>query len=94
MIHFILYVLIVTKKQAIDEILSIDKELDSVDSLSKKYLVEQHDDNPNSMHSYLLSPIPFPSKAKDSIIGLEVRSNEKLLVFPHLTCIRKVINGK
>ena len=70
------------EKLAIDEILSIDKELDSVDSLSKKYLVEQHDDNPYSMHGYLLSPIPFPSKAKDSIIGLEVRSNEKLLVVP------------
>ena len=53
------------EKQAIDEILSIDKELDSIDSLSKKYLVEQHDDNPNSMHLYFLSPIPFPSKAKD-----------------------------
>ncbi len=70
------------EKQAIDEILSIDKELDSINSLSKKYLVEQHDDKPHSMHLYFLSPIPFPSKAKDAIIGLEVRSNEKLLVVP------------
>ena len=62
--------------------MSIDKELDSINSLSKKYLVEQHDDNPNSLHLYFLSPIPFPSKAKDKIIGLEVRSNEKLLVVP------------
>ena len=70
------------EKLAIDEILSIDKELDSIESLSKRYLVEQHDDNPHSMHLYFLSPMPFPSKGKDSIIGLEVRSNEKLLIVP------------
>jgi putative DNA primase/helicase len=70
------------EKQAIDEILSIDKELNSIDSLSKIYYVEKHDDNPNSMHIYFFSPIPFLSKSKDSIIGLEVRSNEKLLIVP------------
>ena len=70
------------EQKAIDEILSIDKELGSIDSLSKNYLVEQHDDNPNSMHTLFFSPIPFRSKAKDGIIGLEVRSNEKLLVIP------------
>lgn len=70
------------QKEAIDEILSIDKELDSIDSISRRYLVEQHDDNPNSMHTYFFSPIPFPSKAKDKKIGLEIRSNEKLLIVP------------
>lgn len=70
------------KKQAIDEILSIDKELNSIKSLSEKYLVEQHDDNPHSLHLYFLSPIPFPSKANDDRIGLDIRSNEKLLIVP------------
>lgn len=70
------------KKQAVDEILSINKESNSIMSLSEEYLVEQHDDNPNSLHLYFLSPIPFPSKTKDQALGLEVRSNEKLLVVP------------
>jgi putative DNA primase/helicase len=50
--------------------------------LYREYTVEKHDDNPNSMHILFLSPIPFPSKAKDAVIGLEVRSTEKLLIVP------------
>lgn len=70
------------EKQSIEEILSIDNKPGSIKPMSEKYLIEQHNDNPNSLHLYFLSPIPFPSKAKDQLIGLEVRSNEKLLIFP------------
>lgn len=70
------------KKHAIDEILSIDKKITSITSLTEKYLGEQHEDNPNSLHFYFFSPIPFPSKSSDPILGLEVRSNEKSLIIP------------
>jgi hypothetical protein len=43
------------EKQAIDEILSIDKELSSVSSLSSRYLVEKHDDNPDSAFLFFLT---------------------------------------
>jgi P4 family phage/plasmid primase-like protien len=35
-----------------------------------------------TLHFYFFSPIPFPPKSKDKKIGLEVRSNEKLLIVP------------
>jgi hypothetical protein len=41
--------------------------------LAQKFLVEQHKDNPDKAHIYFYSPIPFPKKAADSILGLEIK---------------------
>lgn len=60
-------------QKAIDELCSISDKISSVQELSKKFLVEQHKDNPQKAHVYFYSPIPFPKKNADSVLGLEVK---------------------
>lgn len=39
----------------------------------QKFIVEQHKDNLQKAHIYFYSPIPFPKKGSDSVLGLEVK---------------------
>jgi hypothetical protein len=41
--------------------------------MAHKFIVEQHKDNLEKAHIYFYSPIPFPKKSSDSILGLEVK---------------------
>jgi hypothetical protein len=60
-------------QKALEELCTINHKISSLQELSKKFLVEQHKDNPQKAHIYFYSPIPFPKKNADSIIGLEVK---------------------
>jgi hypothetical protein len=41
--------------------------------MSQKFLIEQHKDNPDKAHIYFYSPLSFPQKTADSVLGLEVK---------------------
>ena len=60
-------------QNAIDELCTINDKVSCLQELSNKLLIEQHKDNPQKAHIYFYSPIPFPKKNADSIIGLEVK---------------------
>jgi Bifunctional DNA primase/polymerase, N-terminal len=45
----------------------------SLQEMSQKFIVEQHRDSLDKAHIYFYSPIPFPKKSADSIIGLEIK---------------------
>jgi Bifunctional DNA primase/polymerase, N-terminal len=60
-------------QKAIDDLCTIGSKITSLQELSKKFLVEQHKDNPKKAHIYFYSPIPFPKKNADSVLGLEVK---------------------
>jgi Bifunctional DNA primase/polymerase, N-terminal len=45
----------------------------SLQKMSQRFIVEQHKDNLDKAHVYFYSPIPFPKKNADSVIGLEVK---------------------
>jgi Bifunctional DNA primase/polymerase, N-terminal len=50
-----------------------DTRTTSLEKIAKEYLVEQHDDEPGSAHFYFYSPISFPKKEPEKILGLEVK---------------------
>lgn len=60
-------------KKAIKELLTRNGITASLQEVAKKWLVEQHADNPDKAHFYFYSPIPFPKKPADSTLGLEVK---------------------
>lgn len=62
------------KKQGLVEFCNIGGKKVTLTDLSRKTIVEGHDDDQNRIHIYFLSPIPFPNKGSDSIIGIEVKS--------------------
>ena len=49
----------------------------SLQKMSEKFIVEQHEDDPDRAHILFYSPVPFPQKVADSKIGLEVKSEGK-----------------
>lgn len=56
----------------------------SIDELKDRFMIEQHDKNPNSshpdsLHVYFYSEIPFIDKSSD-ITGIEIKSNNKYLM--------------
>lgn len=61
------------KQNAIDELCIRNDKITSLQEISKKFLVEQHKDNTEKAHIYFYSPIPFPQKNADSVLGLEVK---------------------
>jgi putative DNA primase/helicase len=63
----------VDKRQAIDELCTRNGRTISLQELAQKFLVEQHKDNTDKAHVYFYSPISFPKKSADSILGLEVK---------------------
>lgn len=60
-------------QKAIDELCTRSNKITSLQEMSKKFLVEQHKDNPQKAHIYFYSQIPFPKKNPDTTIGLEVK---------------------
>ena len=60
-------------KMAINELLTRNGITASLQEVAKKWLVEQHADNPDKAHIYFYSPVPFPKKPADSTLGLEVK---------------------
>jgi len=61
------------KAIALEELCTRDGKTVSLGDVSQKFLIEQHADNPDKAHIYFYSPIPFPQKTADSILGLEVK---------------------
>jgi hypothetical protein len=61
------------KLEAITEISNRNGKTISLNEMSQKFLIEQHKDNPDKAHIYFYSPISFPQKTADSILGLEVK---------------------
>ena len=63
------------KRKAIEEVCTRNQKTISLQELARKFIVEQHRDNPDKAHIYFYSPIPFPKKSADSILGLEVKGS-------------------
>lgn len=61
------------KEQAIREFSTIRGIFRSREEISKIFRVESHNGKPNSLHIYFFSPIPFPTKGADDVLGLEVK---------------------
>ena len=61
------------KWKAIEELCTRNGKTISLPELAQKFLVEQHNDNLNKAHIYFYSPISFPQKSADSVLGLEVK---------------------
>src|SRR5215208_1844313 len=58
----------------------------SIEELKQKFIVEQHEGDPNSFHVYFYSEIPFIDKSSDSILGIEIKSNNKGLMCATPSC--------
>jgi putative DNA primase/helicase len=52
----------------------------SIDELKQKFIIEQHEGDPNSFHVYLYSEISFTDKHPDNTLGIEIKSNGKGLI--------------
>jgi Bifunctional DNA primase/polymerase, N-terminal len=61
------------KRQTIDELCTRNVKTITLQEMANKFLVEQHEDNLEKAHIYFYSPIPFPKKSADSVLGLEVK---------------------
>jgi len=61
------------KEVAVLELCTRNGEAITLEKMSQKFLIEQHKDNSEKAHIYLYSPIPFPQKVADSVVGLEVK---------------------
>ena len=61
------------KIEAINEICTRDEKTISLQEMAQRTLVEQHKDCLDKAHIYFYSPIPFPKKSADSVLGLEVK---------------------
>lgn len=61
------------KQKAIDELCSRNGKTITLQEMAQKFIVEQHRDNLQKAHIYFYSPIPFPKKSSDSVLGLEVK---------------------
>jgi hypothetical protein len=61
------------KKEAITEICTRNGKTTSLQEMAQRTLVEQHAGCPDRAHFYFYSPIPFPHKTPDPVLGLEVK---------------------
>jgi hypothetical protein len=59
------------KQKAIDELCLRNGKATTLQEMAQKFIVEQHKDNLQKAHIYFYSPIPFPKKSADSVLGLE-----------------------
>jgi putative DNA primase/helicase len=58
----------------------IGTNMSSIDELKQKFIVEQHNKDPYSLHLYFYSEIPFTDKSPDTVLGIEIKSNCKGLM--------------
>ena len=63
----------VDRHEGIVELCTRNGETIPLEIMAQKWLVEQHRDNPKKAHIYFYSPIPFPKKAPNSVLGLEIK---------------------
>ena len=61
------------KQNAIERALYPKWKNNFIAGASSKVLSRAHKDNADKAHIYFYSPIPFPKKSSDSILGLEVK---------------------
>lgn len=61
-------------KKAMEEFCRRNGKVMSREELSMITIMEQHLDNIDRAHLYFISPIPFPQKTPDSVIGIEIKS--------------------
>jgi hypothetical protein len=62
------------RQRGIDEVLTNeDGRTKTLQEAAKLWIVEQHRDSPHKAHAYFYSPIPFPNKSPDSILGIEIK---------------------
>ena len=85
-------------KKGMDEFCKHNGKVNTLTKWASKTIVEQHVDDLDKAHIYVVSPIPFPNKGADSIIGIEVKSlREHGIMFcsnsPHINGYRYQIVG-
>jgi hypothetical protein len=61
------------KQKSIDELCSRNGKTTTLQEMAQEFIVEQHNDNLQKAHIYFYSPIPFPKKSADYVLGLEVK---------------------
>jgi hypothetical protein len=61
------------KHKAIDALCTRNGKTISLHEMSEKFLVEQHEDELEKAHIYFYSPLPFPKKSADTVLGLEIK---------------------
>lgn len=66
----------IDKKIGLEEFLTNRKnnKSTSLKEFAQKTIVEQHKDELHKAHIYFYSPIPFPQKTPDSVLGIEIKS--------------------
>jgi hypothetical protein len=62
------------KQRGIDEVLTREDGLTlTLQQAAEKWIIEQHKGNMHKAHAYFYSPIPFPNKGPDDILGIEIK---------------------
>ena len=64
----------IDRKLGLTEFLNRNNKSAFLKDFAQKTIVEQHKDELHKAHIYFYSPIPFPQKTPDAVIGLEVKS--------------------
>ena len=64
----------VDREKGLSEFLTKNNKQTDIYNFAEKTIVEQHKDELDRAHIYFYSPIPFPQKSPDSILGIEVKS--------------------
>ena len=64
----------IDREKGLREFLTISNRQTELQKFAEKTIVEQHKDELHRAHIYFYSPIPFPQKSPDSILGIEIKS--------------------
>ena len=64
----------IDREKGLREFLTKNNRHTELQKFAEKTIVEQHKDELHRAHIYFYSPIPFPQKTPDSILGIEVKS--------------------
>lgn len=62
-------------QRGIDAFLTRGGKLESLQDIARQTLVEQREDAPDRCHIFFYSPIKFPVKRPDDVLGIEVKSS-------------------
>jgi P4 family phage/plasmid primase-like protien len=64
----------IDRKKGLSEFLTKNNRQTDLHKFAEKTIVEQHKDELHRAHIYFYSPLPFPQKSSDSILGIEIKS--------------------
>ena len=64
----------IDREKGLREFLTKNNRLTELQKFAEKTIVEQHKDELTKAHIYFYTPIPFPQKTPDLILGIEVKS--------------------